>query len=160
MKKRGLGIVDSPRGFEFVPKTIEVFVAGDRVCQNFSGKVDLTEYPNLEKIVIGSYCFSDVEKCVIGKLPKLKSIRIGGNSFTQHANADIPSEFRESAFTVYDTPVLESIVIDCYSFNDFSHFTLEDAPVLDSIQIGRIGYESSNFMNCDLQLCGCRAPLP
>ena len=80
----------------------------------------------------------------IDGLNRLKTIKIGKNSFTQkknwHGNNNLKS------FHVLNCELLESIQIGEYSFSDFAgDFELKNLPQLQSIQIGTIGSWSSNF---------------
>ena len=80
----------------------------------------------------------------IDGLNRLKTIKIGNNSFTQKKNWWGNDESK--SFHILNCELLESIQIGEYSFSDFGgEFELKNLPRLQSIQIGTIGSESNNF---------------
>ena len=80
----------------------------------------------------------------IDGLNRLKTIKIGRNSFTQKKNWYGYDESK--SFHILNCELLESIQIGEYSFSDFGgEFELKNLPRLQSIQIGAIGSESKNF---------------
>ena len=102
------------------------------------------EYYLDNSIVIGDDCFESVKTFKIDELNRLKSIKIGINSFTQHKN--IEGNDASKSFHILNCESLESIQIDRYSFSDFAgEFELINLPQLQSIQIGSIGSDSYNF---------------
>ena len=99
---------------------------------------------NLESIEIGNECFGSVKTFQIDGLDRLKTIKIGINSFTQKRNSD--GNDSSKSFHILNCGSLESIQIGQYSFSDFAgDFELRNLPQLQSIQIGSIGSNSSNF---------------
>ena len=98
----------------------------------------------LESIEIGDNCFESVQTFKIDRLNRLKTIKIGSNSFTQNRNHHDNNQ--RKSFHVLNCESLESIEIGEYSFSDFAgDFELKNLPQLQDIQIGTIGCESSNF---------------
>ena len=93
----------------------------------------------------------------IDGLNRLKTIKIGNNSFTQMKNTNIVGDewddFAELAnnpsksFHILNCESLKSIQIGEFSFSDFAgDFELKNLPQLQSIQIGAFGRCSSfNF---------------
>ena len=80
----------------------------------------------------------------IDELNRLKTIKIGYNSFTQRK--DDYGKDESKSFHILNCESLESIQIGKYSFSDFGgDFELKNLPQLRSIQIGTIGSESCNF---------------
>ena len=118
--------------------------------------LNLNQFMNLESIVIGNNCFGLVDYFLIFKLNRLKTIKIGNNSFTQvkkydfdidvegsHCKCDIKSK----SFHILNCESLESIEIGICSFADFGgEFELKNLINLKSIKIGKIGTTSMNFM--------------
>ena len=118
--------------------------------------LNLNQFMNLESIVIGNNCFELVQTFKIEGLDRLRSLRIGRNSFTQvkkydfdidvegsHCKCDIKSK----SFHILNCESLESIEIGCCSFIDFGgEFELKNLINLKSIRIGRIGTPSMNFL--------------
>ena len=85
----------------------------------------------------------------IDGLNRLKTIKIGQNSFTQlkqsNWNCKIANN-QSKSFHILNCESLESIEIGRYSFSDFGgDFELKNLPQLQSIQIGTIGSRSCNF---------------
>ena len=80
----------------------------------------------------------------IDGLNRLKTIKIGNNSFTQKKNSY--GNDQSKSFHILNCESLESIQIGKYSFSDFAgEFELKNLPQLQSIQIGTIGSNSGNF---------------
>ena len=103
---------------------------------------DFSRFSIVESIEIGNDCFGSVETFKIEGLNRLKTIKIGNNSFTLKGNED---DFKRS-FYILDCESLESIQIGEKSFRCFGgEFCLENLPQLQSIQIGTIGRYSCNF---------------
>ena len=125
---------------------------------------------NLESIEIGDDCFGSVQTFKIEGLKRLKSVKIGRNSFTQvkendwmrylndsedsedsedtnsSDNAERKADNPSRSFHILDCESLESIQIGEYSFSDFGGgFELSNLKSLKSIQIGTIGSDSRNF---------------
>ena len=107
---------------------------------------DISWLLNLESIEIGNNCFESVQTFKIDGLNRLKTIKIGRNSFTQRKN-DFGYDESKS-FHILNCESLKSIEIGEFSFSDYAgEFELKNLPQLQSIQIGTIGSESFNFRN-------------
>ena len=105
---------------------------------------DFSRFSLIESIEIGHYCFGSVETFKIDGLNRLKTIKIGNNSFTQVKNGWGYDESK--SFHILNCESLESIQIGRYSFSDYGgEFELKNLPQLQSIQIGTIGNDSYNF---------------
>ena len=105
---------------------------------------DASWFYNLESIEIGNKCFASVQTFKIEGLNRLKTIKIGNNSFSQYEEYYGSDESK--SFHILNCGSLESIQIGERSFNDFAgDFELKNLPQLQSIQIGTIGRYSSNF---------------
>ena len=89
----------------------------------------------------------------IDGLNRLKTIKIGNNSFTQKKNGN--GNDASKSFHILNCESLESIQIGEYSFSDFGgEFELKNLPQLQSIQIGSVGSRSSNFRYSSFVLQG------
>ena len=118
---------------------------------------DVSWFLNLESIEIGDDCFGSVQTFQIDGLNRLKSLKIGNNSFTEEVHEYYWDELKyetivynkyntSKSFHILNCELLESIQIGKYSFGDFGgEFELKNLPQLQSIQIGTIGRESYNF---------------
>ena len=102
---------------------------------------DFSRFSVVESIEIGNDCFGSVKTFQIEGLNRLKTIKIGNNSFTQRNGVVLSKSFH-----ILNCESLESIQIGKYSFSDFGgEFELKNLPQLQSIQIGTIGSDSNNF---------------
>ena len=105
---------------------------------------DFSRFAQVESIEIDDNCFGSVKTFRIDGLNRLKSLKIGYNSFTQKKNSFGFDELK--SFHILNCESLESIKIGQYSFSDFAgEFELKNLPQLQSIQIGEIGSASFNF---------------
>ena len=119
-------------------------------CNNIDYTIfDFTRFTLVTSIEIGDDCFESVQTFKIEGLKRLKSVKIGNNSFTQvkkgHWDWD-KADNQSRSFHILDCESLESIQIGEYSFSDFGGgFELSNLKSLKSIQIGTIGSPSCNF---------------
>ncbi|CBK23552.2 uncharacterized protein [Blastocystis hominis] len=114
---------------------------------------DVSLLYNLESIEIGNDCFRSVQTFKIDGLNRLKTIKIGQNSFTQQWNSW--GDDKSKSFYILNCESLESIEIGDYSFSDFAgDFELKNLPQLQSIQIGIIGSRSGNFYSNSFAIRG------
>ena len=113
-------------------------------CCNDLNELDLNRFEWLRSIEIGNECFGSVQTFKIYGLNRLKTIKIGNNSFTQKKGSD--GNDTSKSFHILNCESLESIQIGEYSFSDYAgEFELKNLPQLQSIQIGIIGSKSYNF---------------
>ena len=105
---------------------------------------DFSRYSNVESIEIGDDCFGSVKTFKIDGLNRLKTIKIGMNSFSQKKNSLGSDESK--SFHILNCESLESIQIGEFSFSDFAgEFELKNLPQLQSIRIGTVENDSCNF---------------
>ena len=95
----------------------------------------------------------------IDGLNRLKTIKIGNNSFTQLKSTDKwdwnKANNQSKSFHILNCESLESIQIGEYSFSDYAgEFELKNLPQLQSIQIGTIGSYSHNFFGSSFVIRG------
>ena len=100
----------------------------------------------------------------IDGLNRLKTIKIGNNSFTHVKQAEwyklgydeaVKRCKQSKSFHILNCESLESIQIGEYSFIDFAgEFELKNLPQLQSIQIGTIGSDSWNFFDSSFVIRG------
>ena len=114
---------------------------------------DFSRFTLVESIEIGDDCFGSVQTFQIDGLNRLKTIKIGINSFTQYKSSWIND--KSKSFHILNCESLESIQIGQYSFSDFAgEFELKNLPQLQSIQIGTIGSKSGNFSGSSFVIRG------
>ena len=105
---------------------------------------DFSRFTFVESIEIGNDCFGCVQTFKIDGLNRLKTIKMGNNSFTKKKNEWGNDKSKSSH--ILNCESLESIEIGEYSFSDFAgEFELKNLPQLQSIQIGTIESDSRNF---------------
>ena len=114
---------------------------------------DFSRFSIIESIEIGDDCFKSVKTFKIDGLNRLKTIKIGNNSFTQKKN-DYGND-KSKSFHILNCESLESIQIGEYSFSDFAgEFELKNLPQLRSIQIGTIKKDTYNFRHSSFVIRG------
>ena len=116
---------------------------------------DISLFYNLESIEIGDSCYESVQTFKIDGLNRLKSLKIGKNSFTQlnetFWNTNWDSAFNladneKKSFHILNCDSLESIEIGEYSFSDFAgDFELRNLNSLQVLKIGEANVKSRNF---------------
>ena len=128
-----------------INSTVTSIIIPDWTCYDIDYTIfDFSRFTLLESIEIGDNCFGSVQTFKIDGLNRLKTIKIGKNSFTQKKNGWRDDEWK--SFHILNCESLESIQIGEYSFSDFGgEFELKNLPQLQSIQIGTIGSDSYNF---------------
>ena len=118
--------------------SITSIVLPDWTCNDVDYTIfDFSRFTQVESIEIGNDCFASVQTFQIDGLNRLKTIKIGNNSFTQKKN---DCGFDESkSFHILNCESLKSIRIGEYSFSDFAgEFELKNLPKLQTIHIGNI----------------------
>ena len=114
---------------------------------------DFSRFNIVESIEIGDDCFESVQTFQIDGLNRLKTIKIGNNSFTQKKNSWGNDESK--SFHILNCESLESIQIGEYSFSDYAgKFELKNLPQLQSIHIGTVGSDSYNFYSASFVIRG------
>ena len=115
--------------------------------------LDIINKPFLQKIEIGDDCFGSVKTFKIDGLNRLKTIKIGDNSFTQKKRYFGNDSLK--SFHILNCESMESIQIGEYSFNDFAgEFELKNLPQLQTIQIGTFGSYSNNYYGSSFVIGG------
>ena len=78
-------------------------------------------------------------------LNRLKTLKIGSNSFTQKKNSN--GDNKSKSFHILNCESLESIEIGQYSFSDFGGvFELKNLPQLQSVQFELYNFYGSSFV--------------
>ena len=114
---------------------------------------DISQFSKVKSIEIGDECFESVQTFKIDGLNRLKTIKIGKNSFTRERNSY--GDDQSKSFHILNCDSLKSIQIGEYSFSDFGgEFELKNCPQLRSIQIGSTESDSYNFSYSSFVLQG------
>ena len=142
--------------------SITSIVLPDWTCNDVDYTIfDFSRFTQVESIEIGNDCFGSVQTFKIDKLNRLKTIKIGINSFTQVKKILWDDDWEEAhkgtnktkSFYILNCESLESIQIGEYSFNDFGgEFELKNLPQLQSIQIGDTESDSFNLHSSFLEI--------
>ena len=128
-------------------KSVTSIIIPNWTCNDIDYTIfDFSRFSIVESIEIGDDCFESVKTFQIDGLNRLKTIKIGYNSFTQEKNDG--GNDKTKSFHILNCESLESIQIGEYSFSDYGgEFELKNLPQLQSIQIGTIGSDSCNFFD-------------
>ena len=137
-----------------IDSSITSIIIPNWTCNDIAYTIfDFSRFTLVKSIEIGNDCFGSVKTFQIDGLNRLKTIKIGNNSFTQKKNSYGNDESK--SFHILNCELLESIQIGKYSFSDYAgEFELKNLPQLQSIQIGRIGSKSYNFYNSSFVIRG------
>ena len=135
------------------PSIRSVILANNSCNERDYTVFDFSRFSQVESIEIGDDCFESVKTFKIDGLNRLKTIKIGNNSFTQKKSWF--GNDKSKSFRILNCESLESIEIGDFSFSDFGgDFELKNLPQLQSIQIGTIGNDSYNFWCCSFVIRG------
>ena len=126
--------------------SIVSIILPDWTCNDIDYQIfDFSRFIRVISIEIGNDCFGSVQTFKIDGLNRLKSIKIGNNSFTQNKNSygNDPSK----SFHILNCESLKSIEIGEYSFNDYGgEFELKNLSQLQSIQMGSYNFYNNSFV--------------
>ena len=127
-------------------------------------ELNLNRFENLESIEIGNDCFGSIQSFQIEGLNRLKTIKIGINSFTQVKLNDFENDLDGSiskcrneskSFHILNCKSLKMIEIGVCSFADFGgEFELRNLDNLESIKIGGSGNVAMNFLYSSFNIRG------
>ena len=91
----------------------------DWTCNDIEYTIfDFSRFTLVESIEIGDNCFESVQTFNIDGLNRLKTIKIGSNSFTQKKNDW--GDDKSKSFHILNCESLESIQIGQFSFSDYA----------------------------------------
>ena len=124
---------------------------GSRVCPFENATVfDLSVYPKLKTLKIGSDSFEYVNVFNITGLSELESVEIGNSSFTQYKKGYGNDPNRH--FYLKNCPKLKSLKIGGYSFSDYASAVIESNDALEVIEMGYLNEASKCFYSASLEL--------
>ena len=104
---------------------------------------DLSVFPSVKTLSIGSNALSYVNELNITGLSELESVEIGVNSFMKNRYGKDPSHH----FYLKNCPKLKSLKIGSYSFFDYTVCEIEN---VDALEVIEMGY--ANFAYASLEL--------
>ena len=133
--------------------TITNLVIGTNACPFENATVfDLSVYPKLKTLKIGSESFEFIEELKLIGLSELESVEIGKNSFTKYMNGYDIKPDPNRHFYLKNCPKLKSLKIGSYSFSDYTVIEIENVDVLEVIEMGDLNEDSSSFYYASLEL--------
>ena len=133
--------------------TITTLVVGCNACAFETVTVfDLSVYPKLKTLKIGSESFEFIEELKLIGLSELESVEIGKNSFTKYMNGYDIKPDPNRHFYLKNCPKLKSLKIGSYSFSDYTVIEIENVDVLEVIEMGDLNEDSSSFYSASLEL--------
>ena len=145
--------------FESLDSNITSLILPNWSCNDVNYKIfDISRFTLLELLEIGDDSFGSIETFLINNLSKLRSLKIGSNSFTKLKHlewtindikgiASDATSITSKFCYVLNCESLESIEIGVNSFSDFGgEFELSNLKSLKSIKIGSLENESYNFI--------------
>ena len=156
----------SKNDLQAIDKSITSIIIPNWTCNDIDYTIfDFSRFSIVESIEIGDDCFKSVKTFKIEGLNRLKSLKIGNNSFNKLdkeflSTGHSEEEWQEGSdlsksFHILNCESLESIQIGEFSFSDFGgDFELKNLPQLQSIQIGTIGRKSYNFRHSSFVIRG------
>ena len=142
----------SKNELQAIDKSVTSIIIPNWTCNDIDYTIfDFSRFSIVESIEIGNNCFGSVKTFKIDGLNRLKTIKIGNNSFTQKKYNW--GDDKSKSFHILNCESLESIQIGEYSFSDFGgEFELKNLPQLQSIQIGDTENDSYNFYSSFLEI--------
>lgn len=102
----------------------------------------LNNLPQLKQIVIGSFSFNFTRVFAMYRLTALETLAIGQESFVM-----APQRRFDGEFYIANCPNLKSIVINVFSFADYSLITVNDLPSLQLIQFSAGTFYFMPYLN-------------
>ena len=128
-----------------VPYSITELTIGNWKCNDARiTELDLSKYPMLQSVTIGSDSFMYVKEVKMIGMSELENVVIGMNSFTRCKN-DFCSN-SERRFYLKDCPKLKSLKVRDYAFSDYSTFVLESVDALEEMEMGIRVFNYASFV--------------
>ena len=118
--------VNSVETFLSIPWDVTALTVTERSCnENSIVVVDLSSFKFLRSVVIGNYCFKNVQVFSIVGLNWLESVSIGRDSFRSYGALLVGGQFK-----IVNCPQLKSLYIGYSSFGGYVGFELSQLPKL------------------------------
>ena len=136
----------SKNELQAIDKSVTSIIIPNYTCNDIDYTIfDFSRFSIVESIEIGDDSFESVQTFEIDGLNRLKTIKIGINSFTQVKQAEWNDDWDKSSnrtnnqsksFHILNCESLESIQIGEYSFSDYAgEFELKNLPQLQSSKV-------------------------
>ena len=109
-------------------------------------KLELTDFPRLKRIEIGSNSFQNVRGFVLKDLLNLHEITVGVECFRIKSGKFGGNEERtDGIFKISNCPALSTVKLGDNSFCDFKYFDISELDSLQSIDFGKNCFWFSDF---------------
>ena len=142
----------------FLHSRIEELIVSDSCCNGEEWKVlDFTFMPYLRDLHIGDYCFRGVDAVILCEMNNLERVVIGSHCFSTMDEFVIDPEHiitTTHMFLFNNCKSVRELLIGNASFRDYSICKIESNPLLEKIEFGSIDYEVSVFIYSTLLLRG------
>ena len=136
------------RNQQLLNSHIEELVVQDSSCNGMEWRVlDLSIMSHLRLLEVGDECFEKVNEVKLVGLNQLERVVIGQYCFTRGAEY-IPN----THFYLKDCERLRELKIGPHSLSDYSVCLIENLPSLEVIEIGEPREWSHNFWRASLEL--------
>ena len=148
-------------GNELFHSHVKELIVSDECCNDKKWRVlSMEGFLHLTRLRVGNNCFKNVEVVDLIGLRALKTVAIGGASFTwvrersdlfflsRYSNEKDP----KGRFRLKKCPKLRELRVGYYSFHFFNKLEIEDVDALEVIEIGDLNEESCNFQGASLEL--------
>ena len=114
--------------------------------------LDLSRFPNLQSLEVGSDAFFLVPELSLVGLNELESVVIGERSFKavsgDHPTSSVPGR----RFQLKDCPKLTTLELGMGSFKSYSVCAIENNAALETLAFGKVSEEMSMFFSGSLEL--------
>lgn len=128
-----------------VPYSITELVIGNWKCNDARiTELDLSRYPMLKSVTIGSDSFMYVKEVKMIGMNELENVVIEMNSFTRCKNDFCGNN--ERRFYLKDCQKLKSLRVRDYAFSDYSTFVLESVDALEEMEMGVRVFNYASFV--------------
>ena len=114
--------------------------------------LDLSRFVNLRELKVGDECFENVNEVKVIGSSQLERVVIGKYCFTKRKCCFGYDPDRH--FYVKNCERVRELKIGCYSFSDYSVCEIENVPSLEEIEMGELNEYSYNFWHASLELKG------
>ena len=123
--------VNNRNTFLSIPLYVTILTVADKSCNEDNiAVVDLSSFKFLRSVVIGNYCFQNVQVFSIVGLNWLESVSIGTYCFWRDSSLLVGSQFK-----IVNCPQLKSLSIGGRTFGGYVGFELSQLPKLQSFVV-------------------------
>ena len=132
-------------------RNVEVLIVDSNACNDESlTLLDLSLFSHLRVFEVGDYSFAYVDEVKLIGLTELERVVIGRYCFAKEKNLVFEETNRH--FYLRDCPMVKTLEIGCGSFMDYSLCEIENDGSLEVIEMGDWNGESLSFYTGDLVL--------